>query len=204
MIPDTLSELLAGLMERGGFEIGQIRVTPGIELRHVADAAEKELALHHSPEAARHLAIHDDAGKYRPLKTAPTLRRGWQLRLASVAELRLALDYFYPAALGTWRAQLKNELTVVPLRETLGRQTGMYRVVGLITDEQIAALTSKCCAPSACRRRVLWEIEPGKPHGQTEGKPLEVPEGILPLLCTEACNLLIAEGRKIVKGASGT
>ena len=48
------------------------------------------------PEDAIEIAKHDDAGNYRPLKTAPNLRHGWRLELETLEDLRRALDYFYP------------------------------------------------------------------------------------------------------------
>ena len=198
----SIRDLLESYLSRGGFLIGQIQVSAKFELRHVSDVGLSELEVHSSPQAARQLAVYDDAGKYRPLKSAPNLCRGWLLKLASVSELHLALDAFYPAALGTWLASLQKRLDPVPLRETLGRQTGMYRVVGLLTDEQTPGLIQACCAQPTCLRRVLWEIEPGKPSVETElTEFLLLRDNEIPLLCVEACNLLIAEGRKVVKAA---
>ncbi|HEY5792738.1 MAG TPA: DR2241 family protein [Chthoniobacterales bacterium] len=200
----TIRELLADYLARGAFVIGQVRVTPELELRHVADEAVKNLSPHSGPAAARFLAVYDDAGKYRPLKTAPNLRRGWSLQLASIPELQLALDAFYPAALGTWLAFRQNQLVPVPLRATLARQTGMYRIVQSLADSQITKLVAATCAPEFTLALSLWEIEPGKPHAFTRPRgqvEAGVPADVIPLLSAEAGNGIVAEGRKIVKAA---
>src|SRR5687767_10926425 len=127
---DTIKELAVWL-ENGGSRAGQILITrcaDGWELRHEADAAMSDLPVTEGAAAARALANTDDGGAYRPLKTAPNLRRGWRLLARDMAELRKALEAFYPAMLGIWLAHLARKLPVIPFRETLGRQTGMYRV----------------------------------------------------------------------------
>ena len=109
------------------------------------------------------------------------------LTLRDVEELRRALDYFYPAMAGVWLSQSLGELHAVPFRETLDRQTGMYRVTHTITDAQARTMIDSFCA--GCLKCRLWD-------GQT---PPDDAVSI-PLLCHEACNLLVAEARKVVKG----
>ena len=48
-------------------------------------------------------------------------------------ELKRALDYFYPGAIGTWLANQSGTAHPVCLRQTLNRQTGMYRVTRKLT-----------------------------------------------------------------------
>ena len=202
------------------FLIGQIRGLPlagGHELRHRDDAdhAPELLASHHDPEDAAALALYDDAGAYRPLKTAPNLRRGWRLVLADARAVRLALDLFYPARLGAFRRFQEKTLAVTPLRGTLNRQTGMYRVTGKITDEQIDTLVGRFCrSDGGCLRTILWRrdaagnvpstrLPPEKfdpAHDQGGGAVGGGDAEFIPLLCQEACNLLVAEARAVVKG----
>ena len=130
------------------FLIGQIRVASsenGHALCHRddVDSPPDALASHHDPEDAAALALYDDAGAYRPLKTAPNLRRGWRLVLADDRALGLALGLFYPARMGAFRLFQEGKLAVTPLRDTLNRQTGMYRVTGKISDEQADALVGR-------------------------------------------------------------
>ena len=191
-VEKALADWLAG----GGDRIGEIviaRGPEGWELRHAEDAALVDLTAHALPEAARHLANLDAAGNFRPLKTAPTLLRGWRLVLADLAAVRRALDYFYPAMTGIWLSHTRGELVPVVLRETLGRQTGMYRVTQKLTDPQARELLDDVC--SGCLKHRLWEIATPNPTGPA------FPAGSLPLLCHEACNLLVAKAREVVKKA---
>ena len=194
-----LTAALADWLVRGGEDIGQIRIAhvhEGWELRHAEDAGRTDLALHENAEAARHLANLDAAGNFRPLKTAPNLVRGWRLVLPDAAAVRVALDYFYPAMTGVWLSHKRGELPPVVLRETLARQTGMYRVTQKLTDAEARALIGSFC--SGCLKHRLWEIS--APNDQ----PPAFTNNRLPLLCHEACNLLVAKAREIVKQAERT
>src|SRR5207302_1861761 len=141
---------------------------------------------------------------------APNLQHGWRLQLATVDELRRSLDYFYPGRLAVFAAWKGGSLTSTPLRETLDRQSGMYRVAAKISDEQIDRVVGDFCrSDGGCLRTILWKrdtrgrilstslssekFEPA--HDQTG-----CGENTIPLLCQEACNLLVAECRKVVKG----
>ncbi len=79
------------------------------------------------------------------------------------------------------------------MRETLDRQTGMYRVTQKLSDEQATALIQKNCQ-EGCLRKILWPVT-----ADQEAGPLIVRENEIPLLCREACNLLVAAARKVVK-----
>ena len=185
----ALTESLAEWLESGRTRIGQIVIlaTPdGWELRHADDLERGDLRKSEGANAARPLANLDDSGAYRPLKTAPNLRHGWRLILRDVEELRRALDYFYPAMAGVWLSHLRGGLGVVPFRETLDRQTGMYRVTQKITDEQARTMIDSFCA--GCLKCRLWDAQTPPDDANA-----------IPLLCHEACNLLVAEARKIVK-----
>ena len=188
----TLTQTLAGWLAEGRTRIGQIAIREmpdGWELRHADDFARGDIARHDGAGAARHLANLDDAGAYRPLKTAPNLRHGWRLVLRDVGEVRRALDYFYPAMTGVWLSHLRGELRPVEFRETLGRQTGMYRITQKITDEQARGMVDSFCA--GCLKCRVWD-------GQTVRDSAEA----IPLVCQEMCNLLVAEARKVVKGGA--
>jgi sirohydrochlorin cobaltochelatase len=215
-MPPRIERMLGQWLASGARGIGQvliIRNGEGFALCHRDDEARADCEAFHSPNDAFEIARFDDAGQYRPLKTAPTLRHGWRMELADVASLRLALDGFYPgrlAALAAWEA---HRLTSTPLRATLNRQSGMYRVAATISDQQIDALVGRFCrsqggAPG-CLRTILWSRD------ETKARPsLRLPldkfiapldqtgrgENVMPLLCQEACALLVAEARKVVKG----
>ena len=200
-----LTHQLAAWLEAGGREIGEIGIAPtegGFALCHRADLGRSDLRLATKVEAAREIANYDDAGKFRPLKTAPNLRRGWKLAVADLPELRRALDYFYPAMLGVWLSHLRGELAPVPLRETLGRQTGMYRVTQKLTDVQAQILIGEFCrSDGGCLKHLLWRLAPELPICTLPAEKLQAPPTgtALPLLCHEACNLLVAQARAVVK-----
>jgi sirohydrochlorin cobaltochelatase len=192
-----LTTKLQQWLNAGAGQVGQVLIRPEgavWELRHVDDAGRTDLETHCSPEAARHIANLDAAGAFRPLKTAPNLVRGWSILLPDAAAVRRALDYLYPAMLGVWTSFREESLGVVTLRETLGRQTGMYRVTQKITDDQARETVDRFCA--GCLKQRLWEIDSPNP------KSPSLPTHQLPLLCHDACNLLVAEIRKVVKAPS--
>ncbi len=184
--------------------IGEIVVGPGLTIRHREEGRNEGLTVYTNANDALEIAKYDSAGAYRPLKTAPNLVRGWKLRLETVEELKLALDFFYPAAIGTWLAAERGELEAVPLRETLGRQTGMYRVTRLMNDEQADELNRTACdRATGCLRRNLWPLDVGRDAPLTESlaavRASVAGTTEVPILCAEACNLLVAAARPLGK-----
>src|SRR5437870_11569087 len=207
---------------------GQILVqettTGHFVLSHRDDKPVDQLKVFRSAEDALEIAKYDDAGNYRPLKTAPSLRHGWRLELETLEDLRHALDYFYPGRLAVFAAWKSHKLQTTPLRETLDRQSGMYRVAAKISDSQIDDLVGNFCRSNGgCLRTILWKrdangaiastklpkekFDPAydKARGHSR-RPLSDAHAshskvaTIPLLCQEACNLLVAECRKVVKG----
>jgi 4Fe-4S iron-sulfur cluster binding domain len=67
----------------------------------------------------------------------------------------------------------------------------MYAITKTMSDEQARATVDGFCA--GCLKQRLWEID--GPNSQ----PVRAVPGDWPLLCHEACNLLVAEARKVVK-----
>lgn len=202
---DTTQDLERWL-RAGGKRVGQLSIAlrnDGWELRHTDDAGREDLAHFSKYEDARTLANLDDSGAFRALKTAPTLRHGWRLVLRDAHSVRLALDYFYPAMPGVWLAHTRGEVVPVEFRDTLARQTGMYRITHKLTDEQAQRLIAKQCrSDGGCLKTILWRIRAGVslPLLPPEKfRAAAVPADALPLLCQEACNILVAAARKMVK-----
>ena len=223
------------------FWFGQLSVrkatADGFVLSNRDDEGREDLQIFRDSEDAIEIAKYDDAGKYRPLKTAPNLRRGWQLELATVEELARALDYFYPGRLAVFATWKSGQLKTTPLRQTLDRQSGMYRVAAKISDPQIDDLVANFCrSDGGCLRTILWKRDQKDAIASTKlpkekfdpawdqaaARPTQagtsrcdvrtaqraVPAShsrpaTVPLLCQEACNLLVAECRKVVKGENG-
>ncbi len=210
------------------FHFGQIlvrKIDGGFVLSHCGDETRKKLKTFQSAEEAIELSKFDDSGNYRPLKTAPNLAHGWRLELARLEELQRALDYFYPGRLAVFLAWKTGQLHTTPLRETLDRQSGMYRVAAKISDDQIDNVVGDFCrSDGGCLRTILWrrdqlgtipsaklpleKFDPacdkikalGRPGSTIPATAATPATATIPLLCQEPCNLLVAECRKMVKG----
>jgi sirohydrochlorin cobaltochelatase len=197
-----LNQKISTWLDEGREVMGEVLVKVKTEdrysLRHVLDRDCSDLAPHAGAIAAREIARCDAAGKFRPLHSAPTMKRGWELHVESLEELRLALDFFYPAAVGCASAHEAGSLASTPLRELLGRQTGMYRFTNTISDEQAFEMVKKTCAAKNCQRRILWPLTPEQPFPEDESK---AQAGAIPLLCIEACPHIVSAARKSAKEA---
>lgn len=202
--PSTPRELLASCLKTSRFHIGEILLGADYTLRHADDAHATGLSVHRDPRDARELARYDSSGGFRPLKTAPNLKRGWLLEAGCLEGMELALEYFYPSALGLWLSLIKGVLHPTTLRETLDRQTGMYRITQLLTDEQAADLVKRSCNCSdGCLRTILWKITSDVPVSSLPSEKLSLenlPSDRIPLICRELCNLVVAAARPIAKG----
>src|SRR3989442_3911441 len=162
-MPDPVETLLESVgNDSRSFCVGEILVrrtrTGGFVLSHRDDKAADQLKVFRSAEDGIEIAKHADAGNYRPLKTAPNLRHGWRLELETFEDLRHALDYFYPGRLAVFAAWKSDKLQTTSLRETLDRQSGMYRVAAKISDSQINDLVADFCrSDGGCLRTILWK-----------------------------------------------
>jgi len=203
------------------FYLGQLlvrkTVTGGFVVSNRDDEKQDRPQIFLNAGDAIEIAKYDDAGRYRPLKTAPNMRHGWRLDLATVAELRCALDYFYPGRLAVFAALESGNLKTTSLRDTLERQSGIYRVAAKISDAQIDDLVADFCRSNGgCLRTILWKRDALGTIASTKlptekfdsacdqvsalNHRVSTAQATIPLLCQEACNLLVAECRRVVKG----
>jgi len=159
------------------------------DLRHVDDAEDsfRELTVHEDPLDARQLATETDEGRYRPLKTAPTLRTGWVFPDLTGEQLVRAIDFFYPATVANWYRERQGELDVTHWRETAERQTGIYDIVDELSGEQVEWLAESCCVDSQCLKRRQWD--------EDEDTELDVPRGDGEFPCREPCSVVVAAAR---------
>lgn len=218
-------QLLQALVAEKASWIGQLEIVPfeeGFVLFHRDDAGRSDLGEHETDDAFE-IARFDDAGNYRPLKTAPTLRHGWRIFARDLLQVEQVIDTIYPGRLAMLCAFKSGRLTTTSLRETLNRQSGMYRVAANISDEQIDDLVGDFCrSHGGCLRTILWKRDatgkmlssnlPPEKFDPAVGQYLSakrprsatVAAESIPLLCQEACNLLVAACRDTVKleGAS--
>jgi sirohydrochlorin cobaltochelatase len=212
-------QLLQALAEKVS-RIGQLeieRLEGGFVLFHRDDAGRSDLGEHEIDDAFE-IARFDDAGSYRPLKTAPTLRHGWKIFARDLLQVEQVIDAIYPGRLAMLRAFKSGELTTTSLRETLNRQSGMYRVAAKISDEQIDDLVENFCrSDGGCLRTILWKRDTCNKDPSFKLPPEKFDPAVdqylcakwprsataatesIPLLCQEACNLLVAACRDTVK-----
>ena len=195
---------------------GQLHVTvtasdePGVgrreyTVRHVQDAGRHDLDAdavddtpfdrYDDPIAIRDLARVDDRDRYRPLKTAPTLRRGWEFQSLSAAALLTLVEYCYPATVPNWFREREGSLDVTHWREAVDRQTGIYRVVKRWDrgegHQHVEWVADACCADSQCLKRRVWQYD-----GETT---LESDGGVGQFPCREPCSLVIAAARRFIR-----
>jgi hypothetical protein len=163
------------------------------ELRHAddADADRSALTTYDDPLEARAIAKRDAKGRYRPLKTAPTLQRGWLFPDLTDEELVAAVECFYPATLANWHRERTGDLDVTHYRETAERQTGIYDIVDELDADAVSWLAEACCVDSECLKRRAWDDDAGTDLG--------VPRGDGEFPCREPCSLVIAAAREWAK-----
>lgn len=173
------------------FVIAQVLITrqgAGYELRHVEDREAAPASLRSiTPADARALAQFTASGEFRPLKSAPTLQRGWRIIALNDIELEIALSRLYPGAIADWHAAQSPSPPVTHYRDYVDRQTGMYRITTMLTDAQAADVARTVCDAKNCLKRRLW-IVPGLAPDAAEIK------SIIP--CLEPCAVLMESARK--------
>ncbi len=181
---------------------GQLHVTVSIEpdgqefdsrryhVRHVddADAPPDALDHHRHPRDAREIVTYDEKGRYRPLKTAPTLVTGWAFPDLEHDSLVETVRTIYPATIANWHREYRGELDVDHWLGTAERQTGMYDVVDELPREALEWVADACCVDSQCLKRREWHY--------TEGDHLEADGGDGEFPCREPCSLVVAAARQ--------
>src|SRR5207249_8517308 len=110
------------------------------------------------------------------------------------------------AVFAAWKSDKRRSRS---LRETLDRQWGMYRAAAKISDSQIDDLVADFCrSDGGCLRTILWKrdadgtvsstklpnekFDPAYDQAEASAQPGSTIPATVPLLCQEACNLLIA------------
>jgi hypothetical protein len=188
----ALSAFVAGFETELNFgEVWIRRLERGFELRHVADR-ECDPAILRLLEGKdiRTLAQFTIAGVFRPLKSAPTLQRGWRATPGDEEALGAALNQLYPGGVADWFASQTPLPPVTSYREFTGRQTGMYRITTRLDDGAAGAVIRACCHKDFCLKRRLWTVE---------GLPDDPPAAKSALPCLEPCAILLEFARKIAR-----
>jgi hypothetical protein len=167
------------------------RAGNGFELRHITDCnvAPETLTALNGTEL-RTWAQSAEGGAFRPLKSAPNLRPGWRAIAADGAALDLLLHYVCPGAVADWFAAQSPHPPITSYRQFTARQTGMYRITTMLSDQTAGAAIRACCHVDFCLKRRLWTVE-GQEPDRAEQK------SIIP--CLEPCALMLEFARKVVR-----
>jgi sirohydrochlorin cobaltochelatase len=174
------------------------------ELRHAADEHVDAATLdrHTDPDDAEEIARFDDEGKYRPLKSAPTLARGWRLVGLDSRDLYRAVSGFYPASIANWYREQRGTLDITHYAETAARQTGMYDPVDELEGKALDRAVEACCTDDVCLKRRVWESGEtgeggeGSEEASGEGREIDAPPGDGEFPCREPCSLFVAAVRE--------
>jgi hypothetical protein len=138
----------------------------------------------------RSLAQFTAGGAFRPLKAAPNLPSGWRALAATDVALGMALNHLYPGAVVDWFAAQKDPVPVTHYRPFTNRQSGMYRVTQMLSDEQAARMTLVCCHKTFCLKRRLWTVPGLAPDVPSE-------KSLIP--CLEPCAVLLEFARRVLR-----
>lgn len=168
---------------------------PGFVLRHVDDAAADSASLDTvALTALRDLPQTTAAGAFRPLKSAPNLRSGWQLALRDSDSLCLALNILYPGAVADWFSARSPTPPVTNYRDFTARQTGMYRITASLAGAPAQAAVAACCAREFCLKRRFWTVE---------GLAPDAPPSKSAIPCLEPCAVMLEFARKVARWEQG-
>ncbi|MDQ3863303.1 MAG: hypothetical protein M3317_07365 [Actinomycetota bacterium] len=176
-----------------GRTFGQVKIRPvlplGYSLRHTGDARENGLRVSEDPREAREIAKLTEGGAYRPLKSSPNLRRGWELRVADAHGLVVAMNYLYPAGVVHWYLHREGRLNLTSFRENAARQSGIYKRVKRLTDEGVIDAARACCEDAVCLKKTLWDVD--------EDTPLDIDRGEGEIPCPEPCSIFVSFARRV-------
>jgi 4Fe-4S iron-sulfur cluster binding domain/DR2241 stabilising domain len=176
----------------GGRTFGQVLVcsrAPGYSLRHKDDAGAQDLEVYQDPRSAREIAKLTEEGEYRPLKSSPNLRRGWEIQVPDPGELAVAMNYLYPAGIVHWHLDREGRLEITNFRENAARQSGIYKRIQRLSDKGVQDAARACCEDAVCLKRTLWEVD--------EKTPLEMKRGEGEIPCPEPCSIFISFARRV-------
>ena len=181
---------------------GELRITATVtdrgerryDVRHADDAGVpvEELETHEDPLDARDLVTFDEKGRYRPLKTAPSLAGGWVFPDLGPRDLYETVETIYPATVANWHREREGELDVTHWRETMERQSGIYGVVKTWDRgegyEHVNWVAETCCDDSQCLKRREWQYDDETDLDVDGG------DGVFP--CREPCSVVVSAARK--------
>ena len=199
---ETVATRYAALAEGIERAWGELRITATVtdrgerryDVRHADDAGVPvdDLTVHDDPLDARDLVTFDEKGRYRPLKTAPSLAGGWVYPDLGPRDLYETVETIYPATVANWHREREGELDVTHWRETMERQSGIYGVVKTWDRgegyEHVNWVAEACCDDSQCLKRREWQYD--------DETDLDVDGGDGAFPCREPCSVVVSAARK--------
>jgi len=196
-VPDRYAALESGVDR----EWGQLSITTTISedgtrhygVCHVDDSDVEAAALtaHTDPFDARDIGTLDAKGRYRPLRTAPSLDSGWIFVDLTANEVYEAVEAFYPATVVNWYREGRGELDIDHWRDEQDRQSGIYNLITVLPDEAVDWAAAACCEDSQCLKRREWQLSEDEPLAAEGG------DGVFP--CRGPCSMVVAAGREWAK-----
>ena len=171
---------------------GQVLVRskpPGYSVRHIEDLGAPDLEVHEDPRTAREIAKLTEESEYRPLKSSPNLRRGWEIQLSDARELALAMNYLYPAGVAHWYLRREGRLAITNFRENAARQSGIYKRIQRLSERGVQNAARACCEDAVCLKKTLWDVD--------EKKPLAIDRGDGEIPCPEPCSVFVSFARRV-------
>ncbi|RAW45247.1 hypothetical protein DQW50_09765 [Halorubrum sp. 48-1-W] len=198
----TVATRYAALAEGIERAWGQLRITATVtdrgerryEVRHADDAGvpRAELTAHDDPLDARDVVKLDEKGRYRPLKTAPTLHSGWVFPELGPRDAYELVETVYPATVANWHREREGDLDVTHWREAMARQSGIYGVIKTWDRgegyEHVNWVAEACCDDSQCLKRREWQYDDETDLDVDGG------DGLFP--CREPCSVVVSAARR--------
>lgn len=160
------------------------------EVRHEDDLGRTVDETYTDPLDARRLVKHDDAGRYRPLSTVPSLPHDWAFVDLDGDALVRTVDFIYPATIANWYREREGALDIDHWDAVASRQSGIYAIVDHLEGDSLEWAVEACCVDSQCLKRREWQASADDELGVPGG------DGVFP--CREACSLFVTAARKFV------
>jgi len=148
--------LIETIQREGIMKFGQLRLSCN-EIRLWDDEAPFETISHPAVLRAR---IRENS--FRSLSTSTDLPRGWGVSISQPEMIHATVETIYPGAVADWAAYQAGELQVNTFEQVIQRQTGNYRQLVNMTNNQRSAVVQGVCA--GCVRHPTWHHETSPKH----------------------------------------
>ena len=167
------------LLETGSCELGELtlrRDGSGVLVMGPGSGPDAPEAPR-EPESFRRWIRESDAGLYRPLSGARSLRHNWVRHCPDAATAQAVVEVIYPLALRHMALAARGSLKTAAWADVAGRQRGMYAAAAGLGSRGRAVAREVLCA--GCVRGPVWA------EALTDEGPASIP-------CPEPCGVLLA------------